>query len=130
MNTWFCSVVAKGSLTSVPQNTEAVINQTVRLPCSTSEPYLVNWEHVRCGASRKEFVYFGGGFAPSYDSRFRIITDEAFGQFDLEITSVRLEDSGRYRCIDREGQGERREAELIVLGEFEINALACKGEAR
>lgn len=107
---------SKGSLTSWPQNTEALINQTVRLSCSTSEPYLLNWEHVRCGASRKKFVFFGGGVASPYDSRFRIISDEVMGRYDLEITAVQPEDSGRYRCIDREGQGERREAELVVLG--------------
>lgn len=111
---------SKGSLTSWPQNTEALINQTIRLSCSTSEAYLVNWEHVRCGASRKYFVYFGGGVASPYDSRFRIITDEAIGQYDLEITGVQLEDSGRYRCIDMEGQGERRDAELVVLGSHPV----------
>lgn len=100
-------------------STEVIVGQSVRLRCSTSDIYDVNWEHFPTGSASKSYVFFGGGMIIPYHRRFSVDRGSGNpGQYDLVISSVESSDSGRYRCIDREGQGEQSEAELIVLGKI------------
>lgn len=88
---------------------------TVRLNCTTSDIYSVNWEHIPTGRTAKNYVYLGGTVIVPYNDRFSV-EKTGRGSFTLVISSVDFRDSGLYRCIDREGQGEQREAQLAVIG--------------
>ena len=70
------------------------------------------WYHGR------NYIYVGDaeGILVPYRERFRIERNESDGSHNLVIHSVEPSDAGEYICIDDDGLGERRSAELIVLG--------------
>lgn len=100
-------------LTSFPENTEVIIGKRVTINCSTTEIYSVNWEHIPIGRTSKNYVYLGGTVIVPYNDRFHV--EKSNGVFNLIIQSAEHNDGGLYRCIDREGQGEMREAQLTII---------------
>ena len=95
----------------IPSITEAKINDSTYLNCSTSlEAEKVQWRHGN------NFVYTGINFLDPYTIRFSVEINSSTGASNLVIRLVRPSDAGTYECLEDEGFGEKRSAELIVLG--------------
>ena len=74
---------------------------------------MVQWRHG------KYYVYTGIAILEPYnDGRFSIEINASTGASNLVILSVQPSDAGTYECLEDEGFGEKRTAELIVLGTF------------
>lgn len=67
---------------------------------------------------RRHDVYDAGVIDKSYRERFYIDGNKTQGVFNLVIRRVLEEDAGKYECQDDGGIGDKRSAELVVLGEF------------
>lgn len=58
----------------------------------------IHWFHYAIGAHDRVFVYGYGKF------------------YNLVIPSAKLEDAGKYECQDKRGAGDKKSAQLTVLG--------------
>lgn len=105
-----------GELVVKPSDSEVVVGQTVRLPCSTSETMEVYWLHIPLGTSQSTYIYYDNKVVNGYNKRFRVEEDREGGIYDLILQNAQIADAGTYRCHDRVGSGEWSDAELIVLG--------------
>ena len=101
-----------------PKDAEVVVGQTTFFNCSTnltsSEIY---WFHYVVGDIKgRSFVYGQDQFHSRYLDRFQMEKNAATGSYNLIITSVSIDDAGRYECRDDSGLGDKDSAQLIVLG--------------
>jgi len=55
-----------------------------------------------------------GQIRQEFSERFKVSSAVVRGQYNLEITDVRLTDEGFYECTDRAGLGESVKARLSV----------------
>lgn len=86
------------------------------LPCHTEKTSdIVVWNHNPFGEILSNIVYLNGAFYPNYRDRFAV-TGSRTGEFNLIISRVSLEDSGKYTCTTGK---QSRSIELIVLGKYE-----------
>src|SRR6218665_765949 len=111
--------IGNSDLVTVPSDTVVVVGQTAYFNCSTTavQNPEIHWQYY------DEHVYAGGKFLSPYD-RFIIDIDNSTASYNLVIPSARKEDAGRYCCLDNEGFGEKRSAQLVVLGEHFSDILA------
>lgn len=105
-----------------PKDTNAVVGQTVRINCKTSESYSINWDHIPVGSKAAREIYLSRTIVTPYNRRFSVVGDQNKGEYDLLISSVQLEDAGKLWCTDKAGHGERKEVELVVL----VSAPQCQ----
>lgn len=112
----FKCVISDAKLNVTPRDTEVKINDSTYINCSTSLPAdLVQWHHGRY------YVYTGIAFLEPYnDGRFSVEINTLTGASNLVIRSVQPPDAGKYECLEDEGLGERRSAQLIVFGTFQF----------
>ena len=100
-----------------PEHAEAQVGERIQMICKTyykTEP--VNWQHIPFGKAIPVDVYIGGKIVIGYASRYEAQMDSTTGTSNLIITAVKLEDSGLYRCIEKDGLGQYKDAELTVIG--------------
>src|SRR5688572_8166896 len=99
----FRNNISAGSLIIHPKDTEAKVNDSTYLNCSTSiSTEYIHWHHG------SKYVYAGDGIMEPYLGRFEMEIDSFTGAYNLVIRSVRPEDAGEYTCIDDGGIGESR----------------------
>ena len=102
-----------GELVVAPLNTESKVGDPTYLNCSTNiTSREIFWYHGR------NYIYVGDptGILEPYRDRFEIDSSASDGSHNLVIHSVEPGDAGEYICIDDDGLGARRSAELVVLG--------------
>ena len=106
--------ISDAKLILIPRDTEVKINDSTYVNCSTSiQADLVQWRHGN------NLVYTGIDILEPYnDGRFSVEINASTGASNLVIRSVQPSDAGTYECLEDEGFGEKRTAELIVLGTF------------
>ena len=106
----------------IPRDTVAVVGQTAYFNCSTTavQNPKVQWHY------NDDHIYAGGKFLSRY-ARFRmeVHVNNSTASYNLVIPIVSRDDAGRYRCLDNEGFGDKRLAELVVLGEHLPNRLCA-----
>src|SRR6218665_611702 len=111
MNSNIYALNIDAGLSNAPQDTESKVSDTTYFNCSTNlTSKEILWNHG------DQYLYSDNGILPPYDERFEIDRNESTGSYNLVIHSVEPSDAGEYICIDDDGLGERRSAELIVLG--------------
>ncbi|KAI8491351.1 hypothetical protein Bbelb_309840 [Branchiostoma belcheri] len=89
-------VVAGASYRTRPQPTAVLQGQTVTLSCAfdgLADDDVVIWE----GGPDHQTIAFGRTVLKVY-RRHRITGDASRGEYNLEITGVKLEDDGKYSC--------------------------------
>lgn len=99
-----------------PEHDEAQVGARVQLNCTTyykTEP--VSWQHIPLGKSLID-MYMNGKFYNDYTSGYDAQMNNNTGTNTLIIKAVKLEDGGLYRCIENDGGGKHKDAELTVIG--------------
>ena len=95
----------------IPRNTESRVGDTTYFNCSTNlQSREIFWNHGR------NYIYTGVAIINPYRGRFEIDRNASNGSHNLVIHSVQPGDAGEYICIDDDGHGTKRSAELVVLG--------------
>src|SRR5688572_23260613 len=101
----------------VPEHAEAQVGARVQLICTTYyKTETVNWQHIPLGKSVPVDVYISGKFVDNYTSGYDAQMNNNTGANNLIIISAKLGDGGLYRCIEKEGHGQHKDAELTVIG--------------
>ncbi|XP_078699991.1 kin of IRRE-like protein 2 [Branchiostoma floridae x Branchiostoma belcheri] len=105
--------VDAASYRTAPQPTAALLGQTVKLRCSFDHLEIedvVNW----FGPPDFQHISKGRNVHKRY-TRYSVVDSNAdFGEFNLEIRNVQLEDDGVYRCSTFSA-GEAVDAKLTVI---------------
>ncbi|XP_078619190.1 kin of IRRE-like protein 3 [Branchiostoma floridae x Branchiostoma japonicum] len=105
--------VDAASYRTAPQPTAALLGQTVKLRCSFDDLEMedvVNW----FGPPDFQHISKGRNVHKRY-TRYSVVDSNAdFGEFNLEIRDVQLEDDGVYRCSTFSA-GEAVDARLTVI---------------
>lgn len=79
--------------------------------CSTNiTSHEIFWYHG------DKYIYIGDVILDPYRKRFMIDRTASIGSHNLVIHSVEPGDAGTYLCVDDDGFGTKRSAELVVLG--------------
>lgn len=95
----------------VPSDTESMVGDATYFNCSTNlTSSEIFWHHGQ------KHIYTGETILEPYRGRFEIESNDSIGSHNLVIHSVEPSDAGVYICIDDDGHGISRSAELIVLG--------------
>jgi len=88
----------------------AVVGQSFIIPCDTTVDDDVRWFFDSIHGSW--YVYESGRVREEFLARFSLNTSVR----GLDISTVRLNDSGNYTCIDTNGQGNHHIHQLTVQG--------------
>lgn len=97
-----------------PRSTAIQVGSSAHFNCSSSLPDEIHWFHYAIGANDRVFVYGYEKFYAPYEGRFELEKNDT--AYNLVIPSVKLEDAGKYECQDVRGSGDKKSAQLTVLG--------------
>ena len=90
----------------------AVVGQSYTIPCDTSVDDDVRWFFDSVHGSW--YVYESERVRDEFAARFSLNTSVR----GLDISAVRLNDSGNYTCIDDNGKGDHHIHQLTVRGKW------------
>ena len=95
--------------------------QRVIFNCGSAYYRNVHWARRALGSEKESPIYYGDlGLVNGYKTggRHSVYPDDSTGRYDLHIESVRMDDAGKYFCIDESGIGNKVMAELTVIGNY------------
>ena len=99
----------------------ALIGGEVRFNCRNNDSSIpVNWMRTT-NEGKDTDVFLVNLTKKVFEDRMRVERNNDPLQFDLIIWNVLSTDAGIYSCIDEAGEGERKSAELVVLGLFRLS---------
>jgi len=99
--------------TDIYNEVVAAAGDNVTLECHESADNDVTWQYQKTPDHPPDYVYYIG---THYQLRFNV-DHSIVNQYNLNIDSATVSDSGRYLCVEDGGQGKRHVYDLAVIGE-------------
>lgn len=119
------NVTENTDLHIAPVHGEAQVGASVQLICTTFyKTERVNWQHIPLWKTLPVDMYISGKFFNNYVTGYEAQMNRTTGTNSLIIKAVKSGDGGLYRCIEKEGLGQHKDAELTV-----IDTVNCKMNA-
>jgi len=101
--------VANRTLTTGPENMTAIVGESVSLHCSSEIPDPVTWYFTPPGADQDRLIRYNGA-GGKYN-----VNGQTSGHQNLTITSVDVDDTGRYTCMVARGSNKPGQTKFAYL---------------
>ena len=98
--------------TDIRSQMSSAVGANVTLECRESVGKGVTWQYQKTADHLAEYVYYIG---THYHQRFNV-NHSVSNQYDLNIASAEVADTGQYICTEDGGQGIRHIYHLSVIG--------------